>query len=52
MEWTDLAQNRERWLALVNAVLNIRFPQNAGNFLTSRGFVSFQEGLYSTVLVS
>jgi hypothetical protein len=26
MEWTDLAQNRERWLAFVNVVMNIRFP--------------------------
>ena len=22
MDWTDLAQDRERWLALVNAVVN------------------------------
>jgi hypothetical protein len=35
MEWIDLAQDVDRWRALVNAVLNIRFSKNAGNYLTS-----------------
>jgi hypothetical protein len=26
MEWTDVAQNRDRWRASVNAVMNILFP--------------------------
>ena len=26
MEWIELAQERDRWLVLVNAVLNFRFP--------------------------
>jgi hypothetical protein len=26
MDWTDLAQDRDRWLALVSAIMNLRFP--------------------------
>jgi len=35
MDWIDLAQDRVRWRALTNLVMNLRVPQNAGNFLTS-----------------
>jgi hypothetical protein len=34
MGWTDLAQNREMWRAVVNAVMNLFVLQNAGNFLS------------------
>jgi hypothetical protein len=35
MDWIGLAQDRDRWRELVNAVMSLRFPYNAGNFLTS-----------------
>jgi hypothetical protein len=41
MDWIDIAQDRDRWRALVSAVMNLRFPQNVGNFLTSCEPVSF-----------
>jgi len=35
MEWIKLAHDRDRSRALVNAVMNLRVPQNMWNFLTS-----------------
>jgi hypothetical protein len=35
MDWIDVAQDRDEWSALVNMVMNLRVPQNAGKFLNS-----------------
>ena len=41
MDWIDLAQDGDRWRALVNAVKDIWVSQNTGTFLTSRKRVTF-----------
>jgi len=35
MYWIDLAQDGDGWRPLLNAVMNLRVPQNAGNLFTS-----------------
>jgi hypothetical protein len=35
MDWIDLAEDTDRWWALVNAIINLSITKNAGNFLTS-----------------
>jgi hypothetical protein len=46
-----LAQYKHKWRAHANAVINLRDPYNAGDFLTDDR-LSYQEGLCSMELVS
>jgi hypothetical protein len=34
VDWIDMAQDRDQWRALVNTVMKIRVPYNAGKFLS------------------
>jgi hypothetical protein len=41
IDWIDMAQDRDQWRALVNTVMNLQVPKNAGKFLSSCTIVSF-----------
>jgi len=41
MGWTDLYLDMGGWRAVVDAAMNLWFPQNAGNFLTSKETLSY-----------
>jgi hypothetical protein len=34
VDWIDMAQDRDQWRAILNTVLNLLLPQNAGKFLS------------------
>jgi hypothetical protein len=41
IDWIDLAQDWDRWRAIVNTMMNLQVPYNAGNFLNNLGCFSF-----------
>jgi hypothetical protein len=48
VDWIDLAQDRNWWRSLVNSVLNLRVPQNAGNLssILTTGYLSSSAQLH------
>jgi hypothetical protein len=43
VDWIQLTQDRNQWLALMNTVMNLRVSYNAANFLTTRANISFSK---------
>jgi hypothetical protein len=41
MDWINLAQDSDQWMALSNTMMNLRVPSNAGKFLSSCTIGSF-----------
>jgi hypothetical protein len=52
VDWIGVAQDRYRWRALVNEVMNLRVPSNAGNYREAAQVVASRAVLSSTELVS
>jgi hypothetical protein len=52
MDWIDLALDRERWLALVNAVMDLGVPKIRGISRLAENRLASQEGLCSMHVLS
>jgi hypothetical protein len=52
MGWIDVAHNRDKWPALVKAVIKIRGRKMRGNARLADNLLASQAGLCSTALIS
>jgi len=44
VDWSDVAQNKDMWQALVYPVMHFPVPQNVGNFLTTEELLASHVG--------
>jgi len=52
MGWIDLAEDRDKWRDLLNAVMNLRFHKMRKNSWVAEDLLASQEGLRSMDLFS
>ena len=52
MDWIAVAQDRDGWQELVNAVMSLQVPQNAGIALLDEEMLASQEGLCAMQLAA
>jgi hypothetical protein len=45
LEYIDVAEDGEKWRALVSTVMNLQVPLNLGNFSLAEKMLSSQEAL-------
>jgi hypothetical protein len=46
MDWFHVAQYRDNWRAVANAVKDFTFPKNAGKLSTNQGIINFSIQYY------